>query len=99
MWTSSSVAGSPKCGVSRYLSFFPLLSLSRKFLVELVESYICQKLEACSSGRREFGNTEEGERPPLEAATNQQLANAEKNLCAVVTMIFGVIVTRHVPLC
>jgi hypothetical protein len=37
-----------------------------------------------------FRSSEEGERPPLEAATKQRLVKIEKTLCAVVTLIFGV---------
>jgi hypothetical protein len=35
-------------------------------------------------------NPEEGERPPLEAATKQRLVKTEKTLCAAVTVMFGV---------
>jgi hypothetical protein len=35
-----------------------------------------------------FGNLEEGERPPLEAATRQRLVKTEETIC--VTVIFGV---------
>jgi hypothetical protein len=34
----------------------------------------------------QFGNPEEGERPPLEADTKQRLVKTEKTLCAVVGM-------------
>jgi hypothetical protein len=43
-----------------------------------------------SWGWGQFGNPEEGERPPLKAANKQWLGKTEKTLCAVVTVIFGV---------
>jgi hypothetical protein len=44
----------------------------RNFDFEPVESYSCGKWEAGSWGRGQFGNPEEGERPPLKAATKQR---------------------------
>jgi hypothetical protein len=36
-----------------------------------------------TEARGEFGNPEEGERPPLEAATKQRLEKNEKTLCVL----------------
>jgi hypothetical protein len=51
------------------------------------ETCCCEKWEAGSWGREQFANTEEGERPPLEAATKQRLV---MTMCDVVTVIFAV---------
>jgi hypothetical protein len=40
--------------------------------------------------RGQFGNAEEGERPPCEAATKQRLMKTEDFMCAIVTVMFGV---------
>jgi hypothetical protein len=40
-------------------------------------------MEAGSWGQGQFGSPEEGKRPPLEAATKQQLVKAEKILCVL----------------
>jgi hypothetical protein len=43
----------------------------RTALVQLLLSCCCEKLVAEAQGQ--FGNPEEGERPPLEAATKQRI--------------------------
>jgi hypothetical protein len=44
-----------------------------------------------AEARGQFGNPGEAERPPLKAATKQQLVKTEKTpICALVTVIFGV---------
>jgi hypothetical protein len=40
----------------------------------------CEKREAGSCGRGQFGNPDEGERPLLEAATKQLLVKTQKSL-------------------
>jgi hypothetical protein len=52
-------------------------------LFEPVESCSCEKWEAASWDRRQLGNTEEGERPHLEAATKQRLVKSKKTLCVL----------------
>jgi hypothetical protein len=52
-------------------------------LVESVESWNYEKWGAGSWGRWQFGNPEEGERPPLEVATKQRLVKTEKTLCVL----------------
>jgi hypothetical protein len=62
-----------------------------ELFVESVESCRCDKWEAGSWGRGQFGNPEEGQRPPLEAATKQRLVKTAKTvMCTVVTVILGV---------
>jgi hypothetical protein len=46
-------------------------------LIESLESCSCEKWEAGSWGRGQFGNPEEEERPSLEAATKQRLVKTE----------------------
>jgi hypothetical protein len=46
-----------------------------------------EKLVAEAVGK--FGNSEEAERPPLEAATKQRLVKTEKTMCAIVTVTPG----------
>jgi hypothetical protein len=52
-------------------------------LWESVQTYSCEKWEAGSWDRGQFGNPEEGERPPLEAATKQRPAKTEEILCVL----------------
>jgi hypothetical protein len=51
------------------------------FVVESFDSCSYEKWKAGSWGRGKFGNPEEGERPPLEAAAKQHLVKTEKTLC------------------
>jgi hypothetical protein len=48
-----------------------------------VESCSCEKWEAGIWGRGQFGNPEEGERQPWEAATKQRSEDRD-NLCVIV---------------
>jgi hypothetical protein len=54
-----------------------------ELLVESVESCSCEKWEAGSWGRDQFGNREEEEHMLLEATTKQQLVKTEKTLCVL----------------
>jgi hypothetical protein len=45
--------------------------------------YVFCAVRAGSWGQRQFGNPEEEERPPLEAATKQRLGKTEKTLCVL----------------
>jgi hypothetical protein len=74
------MAASP--GVSQWVKWSRLVSELDKLLLGLN----CREpllSEACSWGRGQFGNPEEGGRPPLEAATEQQLGKTEKTLCVL----------------
>jgi hypothetical protein len=52
------------------------------------------KCEAGSWGQGEFGNTEEGERTPLETATKQRLVNTENTSCVLQLQLFLECVTQ-----
>jgi hypothetical protein len=52
-------------------------------IIESLESDSRDKWDAGSWGWGQFGNTEEGERPPLEPATKQKLMKTEKTLCVL----------------
>jgi hypothetical protein len=54
----------------------------------VIVSCCCKKLVAEVRGH--FGNQEEGELPPLEVVTKQQLGKTEDFMRAVVSVIFGV---------
>jgi hypothetical protein len=63
--------------------------VSEELVDELVRELLwhssCELLlwEAGSWGQGQFRNPEEGERPPLEAATKQRLVKTEKTLCVL----------------
>jgi hypothetical protein len=59
------------------------MGTSSSNVIESVESSSCEKWEAGSWGQGQFRNPEEGECPPLEAATKQQLMKTEKTLCVL----------------
>jgi hypothetical protein len=58
-----------------------LQSIWQSVVTESAESYSCEKREAGSWVRSQFGNPQEDERPTLEAATKQRLVKTEKTLC------------------
>jgi hypothetical protein len=60
-----------------------LYSYNEDLYFELVESCSCEEWEAGSWGRGQFGNPEEGERQPFEAANKQRLVKTEKTLCVL----------------
>jgi hypothetical protein len=57
---------------------FPVRSVSGLYIE--VGSWSCEKREPGSLGWGQFGNPEEEEHPPLEAATKQRLVKTEKTI-------------------
>jgi hypothetical protein len=49
-----------------------------------VSDWVSQLVESCcKGGGGEFGNPEEGERPPIETATKQRVVKTEETLCVL----------------
>jgi hypothetical protein len=85
VWRQNEVFGAKPPVVKVTLTLILTLTLTLSCWLSQLTVVVVRsvKWEAGSWGRGEFGNPEEEERPPLEAATKQRLGKTEKTLCVL----------------